>query len=397
MVNQHIVNNFLKTSKKLAAEYDDLTNISPSTNEAVLKKQVDIDYRKRHNGKSWREQAIDKLLESELLRQLEGGNVNEIAGYLSDTIENTVSHVKSLEKAASRFKNNPNVDSDRLFREAHTAKMGFDEDVVGALHDASIVNLVAKEPIRPEIGEKTTTYNLKYHEHETREPSQLKHEPEDLVDGFRFIQGYNEFASMKDIVTDQALHQNHLPPMFARYLAEKGEATGTSFMVMSKDKVEDFLLADAKDAKLEVSKNVDVVKEQNVKKRDDFDKESENQKEKHTLATVALELATAKPETRISRYKESSSELKTVCEDMSKQKNMPDELEVRHVQDYVHTRADKLGVLKNITSLEKSVRLEKQQKLNKLKGSKRQAMGSKAVDGGRKIGESRPGSSKFRH
>lgn len=393
MVKQNVVDNFLKTSKKLAAEYDDLTNISPTTNEAILKTQVDIDYRKRHKGVSWREQAIDKLLASELLRQIEGDNVNEIAGYISDIIENSVSHVKVLEKTASQFRNNPNVDSDRLLNEANRAKMGFDEDVVGALHDASIINLMSKENIKPDIGEDKVVYDLKYHEDDSREPSKLKYEPEDLIDGFRFIQGYSGMASMKDIVTDQALHQNHLPPMFARYLAEKGEATGTSFMVMSKDKVEDFLLADAKNARLEVSKNTEKV---NDGSRDKFEIEEANEKRKRMLATVALELATAKPDTRVSRFKESSKELQTVCKEISQDKAYPQELEVRHVQKYVYKQADKIGVLKNVKSLEKSVKLEKQQMLRRLNGRKKTALKSQVVDGGRKIGESRPGVSKYR-
>jgi len=402
----------IATAEDLSKQYQNAIstgqeyNTKAATREVVIRQQAREDFKKTHQGQSWQEYSKNQIMSSDFMKDNAVNDYKRTAAAaekIATTIESNIVRTNSLIRSASYWQNIQGVDTKRMTNEARRNQYALGKEVLSDLNSTSLV-FSGKQPLHPLAGEEVHTYKSTYSEHEKiGAASDLKNEPEDLADTLSYIEGYNPKATMKQVITDQALSGKQMRPEMLTYLAEKSHETPGLMTAMTVDDVEKSVLRDAPAAGLSVRvvkdtvakhsidltktsvKELDSVK-QNV--QDEAQEQNRHKKYQRTLAAAAMELSTVNDHLSLDKVPKVSDNVKLLRRQMTSNKQAAST--VGDVRNYVHDQAKKEGITDAIEKIEKFSK-SRDEKVKSQLTAKQRADTKQEIDGGRRMGESRPG------
>lgn len=401
MVNQLNVDALMSQSESLKKDYQKAINQQQNlhskvmTNETVIKSHARITFNEM-NHESWQDHAAKQLMSVNLEadpRQDKLRMDEQTARQMADTIESNLVRTNGLVRTARFWQYHEGVDANRIMNDARSEKDMLQTELLSNLEARGVVSN-KQTPVLPTVTDDKHAYKTQYVEHERiGEPSRLVHEPEDLDQVLTYIEGFNQGASLKQVIDYQARQDVKITPPVVTYLAEKSHDNPTH-----KSKIQDFtvseveamVLADARDAGL----SVQVV---NLRQKQQEQEKSvrmihDNNKYNHALVKSAIELAPLKDKTELVKLPEMSDNLKLLRRQMVA--NQVPGNNVGDLREYVHAEAKKQGVFKAVEAVEKDSHAKDARIKSHLQPKAKTTTASQEVDGGRKMGESRPGANR---
>lgn len=392
----------LAKAATLASQYQSAIDVethnksmASSMNEYVIaaraKQVLEKDNSVSH-GKSFFAHATQELLQTELLQGAlrdKFSLASDTANRLAITIQRNVLRTNALIRSAERWEDmdDRDVNSERIRQEARENHNALSKQVISDLQMVTLIP-TPKDRVEPDVGEEIHTYKTIYHERQPEgEASDLEHEPEELMHTLDYIQGHGPRATIGDIIDYEGAQGKTIKPDVLTYLAHVSHEHGKGRMqTLTVPEVEQAVLADAPEAHLSVT----VVKQitQPVKKQ--FDHKAYQK----TLVTAAYELANAHDKLPVEKMPIVSDSVKLLHSQMVA--NQQPGNRVTDLRKYVHHEAEKEGITKAIDRVEALAKQQQADFEKKTTPKKKAASMDAAVDGGRKIGESRPGAGRLR-
>lgn len=388
------VSALLEESESLSKEYQDAINLQNNSRSKALTREVIIKQQARSQiassrGESWPEYASKRILNTSFMKDpiyKDSTAKQQVAERLAATIENNMVRTNSLIRSASYWENNREVDSNRMRSEARRNQNVLGTEVVNVLNSSKLVSNSRGNAL-PGTGETFHTYKTTYHEHESiGKASTLAHEPEDLEQVLDYIEGYQQHASMKQVIDHHADAGERLPAAVLTYLASKSHDTDAVMTVMSVDDVERNVLADAAEAGLDIK----VVNHRQEKPdKVNVRKIAEQKDYQRALVLASVEIATTDDKLDLHKIPSVSNSFSKIRSQMVA--NEVPGNDVGSFRKYIHSEAKKQGVLPAVEHAEKYTKNVVAKTKSQLKPKDREAVSKNAIDGGRKLNESRPG------
>ncbi len=395
----------IATAGKLSSDYQRAINMEENnrskaaTTQIVIREKARQQFQKKESptkGRSFLASAANTLMQTDFMKDKSAINYERAANAASEmaaTIEKNIVRTNSLIRSASYWENFKDVDTKRMTGEARRNQDALPKEIVHTLKEGALLSNTSSH-IKPLPGEELHTYGHTYTEHEEiGAASTLKHEPEDLIKVLDYIEGYHRDATMGDVIKDHTKHGDRLDADVLVYLSELSHVDDHGLMnTIPVNEVEKAVLSDAPDAGLSVSVKKAIVEKsasKNVANQPDVKKQFDHKAYQKTLVTAALELSTINDKMSFDKLPSMSNSIKSLREQMVAN-NKPG-LRVDDLKKYIHAEADREGVTKAVENIEKYGKSLDKKTTAKLTPKEKQSTVDASIDGGRKMGESRPG------
>lgn len=400
----------IATASKLSSDYQRAINLEQdnkskaATSQIIIREKARKQFQKKESptgGRSFLVAAASKLMQTDFMKDSAATKYEDAAraaAEMAATIEKNIVRTNSLIRSASYWENFKDVDTKRMTSEARRNQDALPKELV---HDLKANMLISNTSLhlKPMPGEEVHTYRHTYHEHEEiGTASTLKHEPEDLIKVLDYIEGYDGRATMGDVIKDHAIHGEKLDADVLAYTSGLSHVGDNSLMTTIPVKeVENAVLHDALESGLHVEVKKSIAEKAAVKNASqeiNVKKQFDHKAYQKTLVTAALELSTINDKLSFDKLPSMSHSIKTLREQMTAN-NKPG-LRVDDLKKYIHAEAENEGITDAVATVEKYGKSLDKKSKEMLTPKEKQSTVDASIDGGRKMGESRPGASLIR-
>lgn len=369
--------------QKLEQEYQKYTSLFTIKSRAVVRDKADAAYQKA-NGKSFVSHAKDALQQSKwgqamakaATDQQELDRLHGTIRMLANTIASTTAENQVNKQINRRRRSLSGAVTHVLGRAGYTAGDEQNQDkletVKGKVHFYD---------------------HVIYPDREIMVPSTQKVEPEDVVAALDYLNGHKGQEQFSAIRIMNAAAGKKLQPNVAGYL--KGTIEGYKHLDdRNLNNIEHYVLKDADRLHIQYAlRTVDASNVKGVSRAHNYDQDHNHPSQrllsqKDSLLT-AKELATSNPKTKISALTQNNPFMKNVVHKLSRSGQ---EIKTTgDVQKLLHENAVKNGFDKDLDKVVSVQRRKVERMQKRMQGSKKESSTEQKVDGGRQMGESRPG------
>ena len=390
----------IAVADKLSSDYQRAINLETdnrskaSTTEVVIKEKARRQFKKDGSptkGRSFVEAATDAFMKTDFMKDKSAKNYKvaaDTAAHMAETIENNLVRTNALIRSASYWANIKEVDTHRMTSEARRNQDALPKEIINDLRVSSLI-IDGKNRAKAKPGDIVHSYKTTYNEHEElRTGSTLENEPEDLDKVLKYIEGYPASATMHDVFKDQSVKGNQVDTDVLIYLGKISANQKNLTPLIGVSEVEAAVLNDARDAGLQV----EVVEKKATDKQLDTTVQEDrvrHEKYQRTLTAAALELSTSNDKTSFDKLPVVSDNIKSIHKTMGEQKIANNS--IGDIRSYIHAEAKKEGISDSVSKIEAYGKANQLKTKNQLSSKEREAAKNAELDGGRKIGESRPG------
>lgn len=380
-----------KTVRQLESEYKEVlqkqangraTDFFP----AVLEKRADYDYSQKKSGRTFEKVAMTAI-------SITTGWKGRAAMAAATALKSRLVKAQSMRNQARYYENFRDVDTKRMNRSAD-------------LLDRSLVDYVrgAGEAIKPSKGV-VHAYDIIYHEtQEYGKPSELKHEPEELQNVFKSMEGFSAMSRLTEVLGTKSPKEMADGELIA-YATEKARDKGSqNALNMTIGEIEQYALEDASKARMSVKLREIQAKGSKSQSAKDLaagrsadqnkleqrlDGQADNRKK---LIAATMALAGVKNNTSLKNISLNDNQsLAAFASEVDVSRET-----IGDLRQVVEDEGRKAGMSKILSMVEKQALAKKKALEKALEPKLKQKKAGQEQEGGRQIGEGRPGAKAFR-